>query len=179
MSGRSSATSADVDLPPRLEVAVHFLDPLPGDRLVEVGCGHGVAATLVLDRLVTGTYTGIDRSAAMIAAAARRNAAAVTAGRASFVEAAVEDLTLAPFDRLFAARVAALVRPAGLDAMWRLLVPGGWLLLAFDAPDGTYMEVADRARELVSWRGFDAVTVTQSPYDGGVIDCVRATRPPM
>ena len=66
------------------------LDPQPADRVVEIGCGHGVAATFVLERLTIGTYTGVDRSPTMIAAAAGRNAAAVAAGRATFVAARAE-----------------------------------------------------------------------------------------
>src|SRR3954449_12943420 len=62
--------------------AVDTLEVRPTDRLLEVGCGHGIAVSLVCERLTTGTITAIDRSPKMIAMATRRNREHVDAGRA-------------------------------------------------------------------------------------------------
>src|SRR5919202_1044262 len=53
--------------------SVDTLEVRPADRLLEVGCGHGVAVSLVCERLTTGTITAIDRSPKMIEMATRRN----------------------------------------------------------------------------------------------------------
>jgi ubiquinone/menaquinone biosynthesis C-methylase UbiE len=96
----------------RLQRLVERLGVRPDDRVLEIGCGHGVAATLVCERLDGGSYTAVDRSPKMIAAAARRNAAHVAAGRAEFLVMALEALDLGErrFDVVFAARVGLFHR---------------------------------------------------------------------
>lgn len=32
------------------------------DRILEIGCGHGVAATLICEKLDSGRYVAIERS---------------------------------------------------------------------------------------------------------------------
>lgn len=92
--------------------AVDRVDPAPADRILEVGCGHGVAVSLVCERLRGGTITALDRSAKMIASARRRNAAWEAAGVATFATTALRDADLgdARFDRIFAVHVGVFLR---------------------------------------------------------------------
>ena len=123
----------------RLERLVERLALKPGDRVLEIGCGHGVAATLVCERLgPAGAYTAVDRSPKMIAAAERRNAPHVAAGRAEFLVMALEALDLGErrFDVIFAARVGLFQRePQRARALAeRWLALGGRLVTEYDAP---------------------------------------------
>src|ERR1044072_15400 len=94
--------------------AVHTLEVRPADRLLEVGCGHGVAISPVCERLTTGTITAIDRSPKMIEMATRRNREHVDAGRAVLEAVALEDADLG--DRSFAKVFAFTVDPLWLQA---------------------------------------------------------------
>ncbi len=122
----------------RLRAAVDRLDVGPADLVLEIGCGHGVAATMVCERLVSGRLTAIDRSPKMIEAASRRNGEYVEAGRAEFVVASLEEVDLGEqrFDKILALRVGLFLREPerarGLAERW--LAPGGTLLAAFDEP---------------------------------------------
>jgi ubiquinone/menaquinone biosynthesis C-methylase UbiE len=122
----------------RLQRVVERLDIQPGDRVLEIGCGHGVAATMVCERLETGRLTAIDRSPKMIEAAARRNAEHVEAGRAEFLVATFEELDLGErrFDKIFAVRVGLFHRePALAHALaTKWLARGGEVLAVFDEP---------------------------------------------
>ena len=122
----------------RLRAVVDRLDVRPEHRVLEIGCGHGVAATLVCERLTSGRLVAIDRSPAMIAAAERRNAAHVAAGTAEFLVATLEDTDLGDrrFDRIFAVRVGLFHRePERAHALARRwLGPGGRIVAETDFP---------------------------------------------
>ena len=122
----------------RLRAVVDGLDIQPDDRVLEIGCGHGVAASFVCERLVGGHLTGVDRSAKMIEAAARRNADYVAAGKAAFLVATLEQLDLGDqrFDKVFAVRVGLFHREPerARELAERWLAPGGTLTAVFDPP---------------------------------------------
>lgn len=120
----------------RQRAIVQRLDIRPDDRVLEIGCGHGVAATFVCERLEGGRLTAVDRSPKMIEAAARRNAEHVAAGKAEFLVADLEDLGLRDrrFDKIFAVRVGLFHRnpdrARALVEPW--LAPGGEVFTFFD-----------------------------------------------
>ena len=93
----------------------------PDDLILELGSGHGVAATLICDRLDGGSYVGVDRSPQMTTTATKRNEAHTTSGRARFLTMTVASLNLdLRFDSVLAIHFPPLLRKsaaAELDAV--------------------------------------------------------------
>ena len=84
----------------------------PHLRVLEVGCGPGVAAREVARRLRSGHILAIDRSAAAIEQLVSGSGEELASGRLRARHCAVEDFELGPddepFDLVFAVRVGAL-----------------------------------------------------------------------
>jgi SAM-dependent methyltransferase len=137
--------------------AVETLSVGPADRVLEVGCGQGVAVSLVCEKLATGTITAIDRSPKMIELARRRNREHVAAGRALFAPVALEkaDLGKRRFDKVFAFNVAPfwLEPAAALGVVRKQLAKDGTFYLFWDArhtAPGRARELAKQLAERVS-----------------------------
>ncbi|WP_437337435.1 class I SAM-dependent methyltransferase [Sorangium sp. So ce394] len=100
------------DLSPRLAAIVDALPLRPGLRVLEIGCGPGVAARAVARRIGEGHVLAIDRSAKAIAQAMAGSAAELASGHLSFRHVAIEEFELeegeGPYDIAFAVRVGAL-----------------------------------------------------------------------
>ena len=110
--------------------AVDGLALRPGERVLELGCGHGVAASVVCQRLTGGRLVAIDRSPKMIAAATARNAEHVASGRATFLCTSLEEADFGGerFDVVFGIHFPPADRhdPEGTrERVSRLLASGG------------------------------------------------------
>jgi SAM-dependent methyltransferase len=125
-------------IPERLSWAVEQLKIAGDERLLEIGCGRGVAVSLICSLLTTGMITAIDRSATAIDAARRRNADFAAAGKVLFRHIALEDMTgpAKSFDKIFAVNVNLFWLDAarGLDAVRKSLAPGETLFLFYEPP---------------------------------------------
>src|SRR5215208_3902031 len=132
--------------------AVDTLEVRPDDRLLEVGCGHGVAVSLVCERLTTGTITAFDRSPKMIEVARRRNREHVEASRAVLEAIALEDADLGDrcFDKVFAFNVAPFWQQpkAALGAVREHLAGDVAVYIFWDARHSALERARDLGNEL-------------------------------
>lgn len=163
----------------RIGWAVEMIAPQPSDWLLEIGCGHGVAATMICERLGGGKLVAIDRSVTMIAAAARRNASHVAAGRADFraVELAQADFGDTRFDAAFAIRVGVFARgdpSRELAVLARFLKPDGRLLIFHDEPSGDADEISCRIEARLTDNRWSVDTVRTQRVDRSDVACVVA-----
>ena len=124
----------------RLRTIVEAMGIRPGDLVLEIGCGHGLAATLICEKLTTGRLVAIDRSKKMIDAAIRRNRKYIEGASAEFHLADVLKFDPGPrrFDKILAVRVGLFHRgdhaAKARRHIHKWLKRGGQLFLVYDEP---------------------------------------------
>ena len=134
--------------------AVRLLDIQPTDRVIELGCGPGVALAALAARAIRGMVVGVDHSQVMIRQARRRNRVAVRAGRVRLIHLPVESLSISdgPFNAALAVNTVGMWPdpPARLRELARLLRPGGRIALVSQprCPGATAATSAAAANEL-------------------------------
>ncbi len=112
-------------------LAIDALGLKEGERLLELGCGPGLALHQVLQSPHLAWGVGLDWSEAMLAQASRRNRAALGTGRLALVRG---DFTRLPFpdetvDAILAVNVVYFMDLAAAREACRVLRPGGRIVL--------------------------------------------------
>jgi ubiquinone/menaquinone biosynthesis C-methylase UbiE len=165
--------------------AVELLEVKPGDRVIELGCGPGVAVAALASRATQGLVVGVDHSAVVIRQARRRNARAIKEGRVRLIHAPVEHLQLAdgPFDAALAVNTVGM----WAEPTTRLREIGGWLRRhgrialvsqprCSGATAATSAAAANRLATQLTVAGFANIRVETLDLDPPAV-CVLATRP--
>jgi ubiquinone/menaquinone biosynthesis C-methylase UbiE len=123
----------------RQEKIVNELRIKPTDRVLEIGCGQGVAGTFICEQLETGSYLGVDRSQKMIDAATKRNQRFIDEGKAHFLLQELEHLDLGTqqFDKILAVRVRLFYTEPerARKLVEKYLAPNGTLKVVYDTPN--------------------------------------------
>jgi trans-aconitate methyltransferase len=150
---------------------------------LEVGCGHGVAVSLVCEKLTSGSMVAIDRSPKMIEMAAKRNRHCVDSGKVTFhcvtLEAADEATVLggAVFDKIFAIRVNFFTQQPErqLPILKKLLAPQGTLYLFYDSPNAAQTATfVSSASQNLQTHGFSVRQVLEQPHSNAQAICIVA-----
>jgi len=163
--------------------AVELLELQPSDRLLEVGCGPGVA--IAAAAAPGRTVVGIDRSAVMIGQARRRNRRAVRAGRVELHQSRAEDLPA--FDELFDTALAVNTVGhwddpiGGLTSLRRVLRSGGRVAVVTQprnagATAADSRAAADETARLLGAAGFGDVRIETLDLDPPAV-CALARNP--
>jgi SAM-dependent methyltransferase len=165
--------------------AVELLDVKPSDRVIELGCGPGVALAVLASRATQGLVVGVDHSAVVIRQARRRNADAVAQGRVRLIHAPVEHLQVdgGPFDAALAVNTVGMwpEPTVRLREIGRLLRRGGRIALVSQprcpgATAATSAAAADRLAAQLSEAGFEDIRVETLGLDPPAV-CVLAAQP--
>lgn len=136
------AAAADEAASPRpsMLAALALLDPRPGWRVLDAGCGSGAHLGLLADRVgESGAVVGVDSDSASLSVAAELWADPIAAGRITLREADLTHLALdvPPLDLVWSTAVFHhLTDPvAALAAIARHVRPGGTVAV-LDGDDG-------------------------------------------
>ena len=162
----------------RIAWAAEVVAPAETDRVLEVGCGHGVLLSLLAARVPAGEVVGVDRSATMTAAAGRRNADAVASGQVRLVTAPLISAELGGtlFDVVVSFDVRAFWTPPAVewDVVARVLRPGGRVVVAFSLMSAdAFGPVTAAVARLAGERGIEQVAVHRgetSPYESVAVE---------
>jgi ubiquinone/menaquinone biosynthesis C-methylase UbiE len=119
--------------------AASLLGVRPDDRVLEIGCGPGLAIRELSRIAHAGYVCGIDHSEVMLRQARRRNADGLRRGIVDLRLASVDELPAfdAPFDKILAVNAMLFVAQpdARLAQLRRMLRPGG-LIAVVHQPRG-------------------------------------------
>ncbi|RMF19177.1 MAG: class I SAM-dependent methyltransferase [Candidatus Dadabacteria bacterium] len=161
-----------------------LLDLQPGQNVLEVGHGPGIALRYLLQQHADLRATGIDHSATMHRHAARRNRSDLAAGRLELLVGTVERChgSLGTFDRIFSTNVAQFWEDATatLATLRTLLTPGGMIATTYmprhaGATGADTDAFADRLVGQATSAGFVDVRPVFRDFDGLRTVCVLAS----
>ena len=115
---------------------IDLMNVRPGDHVLDVGCGGGMAVKLISQRATDGFVAGVDYSAEMAAQATKRNADAVARGKVQVKQGDVGALPYpdATFDKVCGIETFYFWPDpmAGLAEVRRVLKPGGQITIAME-----------------------------------------------
>jgi ubiquinone/menaquinone biosynthesis C-methylase UbiE len=147
---------------------VDLLGLSPGDRVLEIGCGPGVALKACLEILKDGgEAVGLDHSDVMIGQARRRNSRAVRGKRLKLITGTIDELPAdeRPFDRIFSINVIQFARDkeAFIARCVSRLAPNGLLATTFQPRIKPTREAAlEMAKTLAELKAKAGLTVIRT-----------------
>lgn len=150
----------------------------PGHRVLEIGCGPGVALEGAAERARSGEVVGVDVSDVMVSAARRRNRQAVERGHVTVRRIDGMNIGAEPasFDRIFSVHCLYFWKDPGymLAQLFEALRPGGRLVLAF-RPAGA--DVPARFREDEVYRFYEPAELESLLVRAGFVEVRTVCRP--
>ncbi len=165
---------------------VDLLNVQSGDRVIEIGCGPGLALEACLARARDGHVVGLDHSQTMLDQARARNAEANREGRLELRLGSLEDLPVADgsFDKACSANVVQFFpdRAAAFRKIYSVLKPKGVAATTY-MPRGTSpsrakaLDMAEEVRRHMEVAGFACIRIEELPMDPVPAVCVIGEHP--
>ncbi len=157
---------------------VSLLGIEPGHRVLEIGCGPGVALEHAAELATQGKVVGVDHSELMVEVASKRNAQAIATGRVEVVHGTAEAVAKRGelFDRVYAVNVVQFwdAPDKTLMTLRSAMKPAAAIGIALQprnrgATDEDAERTAERYEELLKEAGFVEVRVERLALQPRVI----------
>ena len=113
--------------------AISLLQLRPGDRVLEVGFGPGMAIREMSRAVTAGMIWGLDHSPVMVRQASRRNAQAIAAGSVKLLAGSVSEIpsSIGPLDKVLSVNSYQFWEDPGsaAGALYARMNPGGLIAI--------------------------------------------------
>jgi SAM-dependent methyltransferase len=168
----------------RIDWTLSLLDVKPGDRVLEVGFGPGMAIEALGNIVTQGLVAGIDHSEEMLRHATRRNAEAIERGRIVLRRASASEPPAfeAPFDKILTINsIHFWSEPVEcLRKLRKLLRPGGLMAVTLQprtrtATDATTTILGQEIAAKLEQAGFSRCAINIRKTKSVAVACVLAT----
>lgn len=162
----------------RFQWALKILQIRPEDKVLEIGCGTGVAARMIAQLLQSGRMTAIDQSAIMVSKAK----AMAMSDKVQFLTGRLGrgrmKLPQRHFSKAFAFNVGSFWQAEGareLEALRSYLKPTGTFYL-FHQPPSSHktMAIAEKSKTLLEAAGYKVEDVYFEDIEPATISCIVA-----
>ena len=162
---------------------------IPGDCVLDIGCGSGTAVREAARLVTSGIIIGVDPSPAMIRIAKEKSLDPTVVGRIRFLVGSAERLPVETDTVTVALAINSVHHwidlPTGLAEIRRVLRPGGRLIfgeeIVDDEADGSeerdYREDINLILPALKKAGYTDVALTQLPIAGGMMNILQAVSP--
>jgi ubiquinone/menaquinone biosynthesis C-methylase UbiE len=165
---------------------VDLLNVQPGDRVIEIGCGPGLALAECLARTGNGWVVGLDHSQTMLDQARARNVKANQEGRLELRLGSLEDLPETPgsFDKAYSANVVQFFpeRAAAFRKIFSVLRPKGIAATTYmprskNPSRADALNMAEEVKRHMKVAGFANIRVEELPMDPAPAVCIIGEHP--
>ena len=138
-----------------------MLDVKRDDKILEIGCGGGLAVQLIASKLESGIINAVDRSAAMIKLASKRNLEFIESGTARFFTHELSEVRFDAhsFNKIFAFNVGVFLQDSKkeFDVIRSWLTTDGELYIFYQPPYEKTKQIAKQVRGHLRENNFSIV----------------------